>query len=278
MTGYFMHRAKCVAVGLAALISTAIFPAMASAAQCGNDGSGFAAWVQNFKQEASGNGISPAVLDRALSSVSYNKATIRADRGQKSFKLSLDQFMQKRGGQAIISRGKKMKQQNAALFTSIEQRFGVPAGPLIAIWGMETGFGGFMGKEHTLSAVSTLAYDCRRSDYFTDQLYAALQLVQRGDLSPDAHGAAHGEIGQTQFLPANVLKYGVDGDGNGHIDMVRSKADALASTANFLRGHGWQPGAGYQPGQANFAAIQGWNAASVYQQAIAIIGAEIDGL
>ena len=159
MTGYFMHRAKCVAVGLAALISTAIFPAMASAAQCGNDGSGFAAWVQNFKQEASGNGISPAVLDRALSSVSYNKATIRADRGQKSFKLSLDQFMQKRGGQAIISRGKKMKQQNAALFTSIEQRFGVPAGPLIAIWGMETGFGGFMGKEHTLSAVSTLAYD-----------------------------------------------------------------------------------------------------------------------
>lgn len=234
--------------------------------------------MQNFKQQASGNGISPQVLDRALSGVSYNKATIRADRGQKSFKLSLEQFMQKRGGQVIISRGKKMKQQNAALFTSIERRYGVPAGPLIAIWGMETGFGGFMGKEHTLSAVSTLAYDCRRSDYFTNQLYAALQLVQRGDLSPDARGAAHGEIGQTQFLPANVLKYGVDGDGNGHVDMVRSKADALASTANFLRGHGWQPGAGYQQGQANFAAIQGWNAASVYQQAIAIIGAEIDGL
>lgn len=277
MTGYFMHTAKCVAIGLAALISTAILPATASAAQCGNDGSGFAAWMTQFKQEAAGNGISPAVLDKALSSVSYNKATIRADRGQKSFKLSLSQFMQKRGGQTIISRGKKMKAQNAALFNSIEQRYGVPAGPLIAIWGMETGFGGFMGKEHTLSAVSTLAYDCRRSDYFTNQLYAALQLVQRGDLSPAARGAAHGEIGQTQFLPANVLKFGVDGDGNGHIDMVRSKADALASTANFLRGHGWQPGAGYQAGQANFGAIQGWNAASVYQQAIAIIGAEIDG-
>ncbi|KOF15500.1 lytic transglycosylase [Ensifer adhaerens] len=272
-----MHTAKCVAIGLAALISTAILPATASAAQCGNDGSGFAAWMTQFKQEAAGNGISPAVLDKALSGVSYNKATIRADRGQKSFKLSLSQFMQKRGGQTIISRGKKMKAQNAALFNSIEQRYGVPAGPLIAIWGMETGFGGFMGKEHTLSAVSTLAYDCRRSDYFTNQLYAALQLVQRGDLSPAARGAAHGEIGQTQFLPANVLKFGVDGDGNGHIDMVRSKADALASTANFLRGHGWQPGAGYQPGQANFGAIQGWNAASVYQQAIAIIGTEIDG-
>ena len=163
------------------------------------------------------------------------------------------------------------------LMNELSERFGVPAGPLIAIWGMETGFGSFMGKEHTLSAVSTLAYDCRRSAYFTDQLYAALQLVERGDLSPAARGAAHGEIGQTQFLPLNVLKFGVDGDGNGHIDMVRSKADALASTANFLRGHGWQPGGGYQPGEVNFAAIQGWNAASVYQQAIAIIGAEIDG-
>ncbi|WEX88765.1 lytic transglycosylase domain-containing protein [Sinorhizobium garamanticum] len=272
-----MHRAKCVVAGLAALVSAAILPATAAAAQCGNDASGFQAWVAEFKQQAAGNGISPAVIDQALSGVAYNRATIRADRGQKSFKLSLDQFMQKRGGQTIISRGKKMRAQNVRLFDSIEQRFGVPAGPLIAIWGMETGFGTFMGKEHTLSAVSTLAYDCRRSDYFTNQLYAALQLVERGDLSPAARGAAHGEIGQTQFLPVNVLRFGVDGDGDGHIDMVRSKADALASTANFLRGHGWQPGGGYQPGEVNYAAIQGWNAASVYQQAIAIIGAEIDG-
>ncbi|WEX79274.1 lytic transglycosylase domain-containing protein [Sinorhizobium numidicum] len=272
-----MHMVKCAAVGLAVLISTATLPVSAAAAQCGNDSSGFQAWVSEFKREAAGNGISPSVLDQVLANVSYSRATIRADRGQKSFKLSLDQFMKKRGGQAIISRGRKMRAQNVELFASIEQRFGVPAGPLIAIWGMETGFGSFMGKEHTLSAVSTLAYDCRRSDYFTNQLYAALQLVERGDLSPAARGAAHGEIGQTQFLPVNVLKYGVDGDGNGHIDMVRSKADALASTANFLRGHGWQPGAGYQPGEANYAAIQGWNAASVYQQAIAIIGAEIDG-
>lgn len=275
--GYFMHRAKCVVAGLAALVSTTILSSTAAAAQCGNDGSGFQAWVAEFKQQAAGNGISPAVIDQALSGVAYNRATIRADRGQKSFKLSLDQFMQKRGGQTIISRGKKMRAQNARLFDNIEQRFGVPAGPLIAIWGMETGFGSFMGKEHTLSAVSTLAYDCRRSDYFTNQLYAALQLVERGDLSPAARGAAHGEIGQTQFLPVNVLRFGVDGDGDGHIDMVRSKADALASTANFLRGHGWQPGGGYQPGEVNYAAIQGWNAASVYQQAIAIIGAEIDG-
>lgn len=275
--GFYMHKAKRVLAGFTAIMVAAVLPATASAAQCGNNAGGFEAWVEDFKGEAASQGISPSVLDKAFANVNYSKATIRADRGQKSFKLSLDQFMQKRGGQAIISRGRKMKAQNAALFDSIESRYGVPAGPIIAIWGMETGFGGFLGKEHTLSAVSTLAYDCRRSDYFTDQLYAALNLVQRGDLSPDARGAAHGEIGQTQFLPANVLKFGVDGDGNGHIDMVRSKADALASTANFLRGHGWRAGAGYQPGEANFGAIQGWNAASVYQQAIAIIGAEIDG-
>jgi lytic murein transglycosylase len=262
--------------GLAVVAAAALLPQAASAASCGNTAAGFDAWVQDFKQQAAGR-ISPAVLDRAFANVNYNVATIRADRGQKSFKLSLNEFMKKRGGAAIVSRGKRMKAQNAALFSSIEQRYGVPAGPLIAIWGMETGFGGFMGKEHTLSAVSTLAYDCRRSDYFTDQLYAALTLVLRGDLSTDARGAAHGEIGQTQFLPANVVKYGVDGDGNGHVDMVRSKADALASTANFLRGHGWRAGAGYQPGEANFGAIQGWNAASVYQQAIAQIAADIDG-
>ena len=248
-----------------------------AAAQCGNDSSGFANWVQAFKPQAVASGINPQVVDQAFANVSYNRDTIRADRGQKSFKLSFDQFMEKRGGRTIIARGKKMKNSSAQLFAAIERQYGVSAGPLLAIWGMETGFGSFLGNQHTLSAVATLAYDCRRSDYFTQQLMAALTLVQRGDLSPAARGAAHGEIGQTQFLPVNVVRYGVDGDGNGHVDLVGSRADALASTANFLVGHGWRPGAGYQPGEPNFAAIQGWNAATVYQQAIAYIGAEIDG-
>jgi membrane-bound lytic murein transglycosylase B len=151
----------------------------------------------------------------------------------------------------------------------------VPAGPLIAIWQMETGGGSFMGNQNTLSAVATLAYDCRRSDYFTTQLYAMLKLIERGSVSGSTTGAMHGEIGQTQFLPANVLKYGVDGDGDGRVDL-KGKADALASTANFLRGHGWRAGAGYQPGEPNFAALQGWNAAGVYQKAIAVIGKHID--
>ncbi len=257
-------------------LSVLAFSGIAQAAQCGNTGAGFPAWIQNFKQEAAARGISNKALS-ALDNVKYATATINADRNQKSFKLTLDDFMKKRGSATIIKRGKTMKAQNAALFAKIEQRYGVPAGPLLAIWGMETSFGGYMGKQHTLSAVATLAYDCRRSEFFTNELYAALQLIQRGDLSPNAVGAMHGEIGQTQFLPSSVIKYGADGDGNGHIDMVGSRADALASTANFLKAHGWRAGAGYQQGEPNYGAIQGWNAATVYQQAIAIMGKAIDG-
>lgn len=260
-------------ISVATLVSV---PGTAAAVECSNTAAGFDQWAARFKQEAAQQGVSKRTLDRVFSAVSYSNSTIRADRGQRSFKLSFDQFMQKRGGQTIINRGKTIKKNNAALFERLERRYGVPAGPLIAIWGMETGFGSFLGKEHTLSAVVTLAFDCRRSAFFTEQLYAALDLVERGYLDVNARGAAHGEIGQTQFLPRNVILYGVDGDGDGKVDMVRSRADALASTANFLRGHGWQPGAGYQPGEPNFEAIRGWNAASVYQQAIAYIGARID--
>lgn len=249
---------------------------LAEAAQCGNTGAGYNAWLQQTIKEAQGRGIGQRALS-ALSNTKYAQATINADRNQKSFKLSFEEFKQKRGANTIIQRGRAMKKQNAALFAAIEKRYGVPAGPLIAIWGMETGFGAYLGKQHTLSAVATLAYDCRRSDYFTQQLYAALKLIDNQDLDPNAVGAMHGEIGQTQFLPANVLKYGVDGDGSGHIDMARSKADALYSTANFLVGHGWKRGAGYQPGEPNYGAIQGWNAASVYQRAIAEMGKAIDG-
>jgi lytic murein transglycosylase len=248
----------------------------ASAASCGNNASGFEAWKKEFRGEAAARGIGRKGLS-ALEGTRYASKTISADRNQKSFRLSLEQFMQRRGAATIVSKGRRLKSQNAQLFNAIERRYGVPPGVLLAIWGMETGFGSFLGNQNIVSAVATLAYDCRRSAFFTRQLYAALQLVDRGILAPNAIGAAHGEIGQTQFLPENVLKFGVDGDGNGRVDLIRSKADAMASTANFLRGHGWRGGAGYQKGQSNYRAIQGWNAAGVYQQAIALIARDIDG-
>jgi lytic murein transglycosylase len=261
-----------VAVGAAVMV---LGSCAAQAAKCGKSSAGFESWKEAFAAEAKASGIKAKGI-AALLRTNYSVGTIKADRSQKSFKLSLSAFMAKRGGPAIAARGKSLKKANSGLFASIEKRYGVPPGPLLAIWGMETGFGNFTGNQNTLSAVATLAYDCRRPEYFTEHLYAALKLVDLGYLSASTKGAMHGEVGQTQFLPKNILLYGADGDGNGGVNL-NTKADALASTAKFLKGHGWVAGQGYQPGQPNFAAIQGWNAASVYQRAIAVIGKQIDG-
>src|SRR5580700_8263092 len=182
----------------------------ASGAQCGNTSAGFDAWKSEFANEARARGISASGIS-ALMGTSYSTATIAADRGQRSFSLSLEHFMAKRGASTIVARGRALKQSDAALFASIQQHYGVPPGPLIAIWGMETGFGSQRGNQNVLSAVATLAYDCRRSAFFTDQLYAALKLIDRGVLSASTRGSMHGEIGQTQFLPKNILNYGNGG-------------------------------------------------------------------
>ena len=264
-----MKKVKHLAAGGLA-VSAALFclTAPAAAATCGNGPGGFEAWKREFAAEARAKGIGPAGVS-ALMETNYASATIAADRGMKSFRLTLDQFLVKRGAATIVARGRKMKETHAALFASIEQRYGVPPGPLIAIWGMETAFGSQRGNQSALGAVATLAYDCRRPEYFTDQLYAALKLVDRGVMSASTRGSMHGEIGQTQFLPKNILAYG-----SGNLDV---RENALNATANFLKAHGWKAGAGYQPGEANFAAIQAWNAATVYQQAIAQMGRQIDG-
>ena len=261
------RRELAIATFAAWAVLMGLAPAV-RAAQCGNGPGGFEAWKREFAAEAQAKGIGGAGI-AALEQTNYASATIAADRSLRSFKLSLDAFMVKRGAAAIVARGRSMKQRNAALFASIEQRYGVPAGPLIAIWGMETGFGSQHGNQNMLSSIATLAYDCRRPEYFTDQLYAALKLIDRGTLSASQRGSMHGEIGQTQFLPKTMLEYGV---GN-----LETASGALSSTANFLKAHGWRPGAGYQPGEPNFAAIEAWNAATVYEQAIAIMGKQIDG-
>nr|WP_246812362.1 lytic murein transglycosylase [Microvirga sp.] len=255
--------AGAVLVSLLGMGNTAI------AAQCGSTAGGFEVWKRQFADEARTQGVSSSAL-AALMNADYASATITADRSQRSFRLSLEQFLAKRGAPTIVARGRSLKQSQAALFTSLEQRYGVPPGPLLAIWGMETAFGRQRGNQNTLSAVATLAYDCRRSAFFTEQLYATLTLIDRGVLSAGTRGSMHGEIGQTQFLPKSILNYGTGGD-------LNIAANALASTANFLKAHGWRAGAGYQPGEANFSAIQAWNAASVYQRAIALIGQQIDG-
>ncbi|MEO3413909.1 lytic murein transglycosylase [Roseovarius sp. CAU 1744] len=246
----------------------------AHAAACGNTSSGFETWKTAFAQEARRAGVRKSGL-QALAGARYATRTIAADRNQKSFKYTLEKFMRVRGAETIVAQGRKRKARNPGFYAALERQYGVPAGVLIAIHGMETGFGGFMGDSAIVSAITTLAYDCRRSDFFIPHAIGALKLVDQGAITAATKGAKHGELGHTQFLPGNALKYGVDANGDGRIDFY-SQADALASTANFLRQKGWKPGQGYQEGQPNFAVIKQWNAASVYQKAIAIMAAKID--
>lgn len=259
---------------LSTLAVCAAFATPAIAAQCGNSAGGFGAWKQAFAGEAKRAGVGDRGL-QALANAKYATGTIKADRNQKSFKYSLEKFMKVRGSEAIISKGRSLKSRNAGFYASLEKRYGVPAGVLLAIHGMETGFGRNMGNTPVVDSILTVAYDCRRSDFFTPHALAALSMVDRGILSPGQRGAAHGELGHTQFLPGNALRYGVDATGDGRADFY-NEADALASTANFLRAKGWQPGQPYNEGTQNFRVLNEWNAATVYQKAIALSAARID--
>jgi membrane-bound lytic murein transglycosylase B len=153
----------------------------------------------------------------------------------------------------------------------------VPREIVVAIWTLETDNGGDQGKMPVIRTLATLAHDCRRTELFQRELLAALQIVQRGDLPlRDLVGAYAGEIGQTQFLPSSYIKYGVDFDGNGHVDLRHSVPDVLASTANLLKVNGWKPGP-YGEGSANFEAMREWNRSEVYRKTIGYFADRLKG-
>jgi lytic murein transglycosylase len=255
----------------------ALAPATVVAADCGSDGAGFAVWLERFKAKAAAQGVSRATIERALADASYDRTVVRLDRSQKSFKLSFEEFYARRVGSALIKRGQGLMRTHRATLDRVEKRFGVPAPVIIAIWGLETNYGAdTSGKFSIIRSLATLSYDCRRSEFFTAHLLDALRIVQKGDMEPeDLRGGWAGEIGQTQFLPSGYMKYAVDFDGDGRRDLVRSIPDILASTANFLKGHGWQAGQSWEPGSANYAVIKDWNRAEVYQRTISVMAARL---
>ncbi len=211
--------------------------------------------------------------------MTYDRTVVRLDRSQRSFKLSFEEFYARRVGAALIRRGRALMQRHGATLDRIEKRFGVPAPVLIAIWGLETNYGAdTSGRFSILRSLATLAYDCRRSAFFTGHLLDALRIVERGDMTPaELRGGWAGEIGQMQFLPSAYIKYAVDFDGDGRRDLVRSVPDMLASTANYLKAHGWQRGQSWEPGTANYAVIKEWNRAEVYQRTIAVMASQLRG-
>ena len=247
----------------------------AAAAPCGNDRSGFATWKTQFAQEAAAVGVGQAGL-QALAGAQYSTSTIAADRNQRGVRYELNEFVRIRLGSldSFAAQMRRERDRNAQFYASLERAYGVPAGIVLAIHGMETGFGRTMGNTSVVDSITTVAYDCRRSDFFSPHAIAALILVDQGVLSPSQRGAAHGEMGHTQFLPGNALRYGVDANGDGRVDLY-SVGDSLASTANFLRQKGWRAGEPFGEGTHNFRVLNEWNAATVYQQAIALAAARM---
>ncbi len=263
---------------LAGLLLGLVASHPSAAAGCGNGPAGFDRWLADFKRQAASRGISRRTLDQAFRGVRYNKTVIRLDRSQRSFKLGFKQFYARRVSKAMIGQGKKRIRRHARTLARIERRFGVPAPVLVSIWGLETGYGRNSGRMPVIRSLATLAYDCRRSAFFTNELLSALALIERGDMRPaQMRGAWAGELGQTQFLASSYVKYAVDFDGNGRRDLIRSVPDVLASTANFLRAHGWRRGGSWGPGSHNFAVLGQWNRASVYQKTIARMATAMAG-
>jgi lytic murein transglycosylase len=262
---------------LAILFGAAVAASPAYAARCGGD---FNSFVQNISAEAAAAGISQGVISQALGGVTQDPAVLAFDRRQRgTFNKSFEQYVSTRVGPGRINGGRAMLQRHAALLASIEARFGVPRQILVAIWGLETDFGkGDMGKLPVFRVLATMAHDCRRTELFQNELLSALKIVQRGDLRlNDMIGAYAGEIGQTQFLPSSYIKYGVDFDGNGHVDLRHSVPDVLASTANLLHTNGFKMGAPYDEGTANFEAMREWNRATIYRKTIGYFADQLMG-
>jgi lytic murein transglycosylase len=227
-----------LATSVALLATTQAF----AAAPCRTAGS-FDQWLANFKQEALAQGISRNAIAQASPFLVYDQRIVNIDRGQRVFAQSFIEFSTKMLPGGRISQGIAQIKKNAATFARAEQQYGVPPAVIAGFWGLESDFGANMGKDQALRSIVSLAYDCRRSDMFRGHLFDALRLIERGDLTaPEMIGSWAGELGQTQMMPSEYYKYAVDYEGDGHRNLLRSAADVIGSTANYLVSLGWKRG------------------------------------
>ncbi|MCY6379887.1 lytic murein transglycosylase [Hoeflea prorocentri] len=229
-----INRIAATLVGIAALaISTPSF-----AAACGGSLSEFLAGV---KQEAIAKGLSTAAADRTLANAAIDNKVLRRDRAQGVFKMTFTEFTKRLISANRMQNGKKNLAKYADVFARAEFEYGVPGAVITAFWGLETDFGAVQGDFNTVNALVTLSHDCRRPELFRPQLIAAIEMVQHNDLDPArTTGAWAGEIGQVQMLPLDIIRFGVDADGDGHVRLKKSAPDAILTAANFIRHLGWQ--------------------------------------
>ncbi len=204
----------------------------------------FARWIDGFRKRARAAGIRESVFDTALRGVRYDTDVIRRDRNQSEFTKQIWEYLDSAVSDTRVRNGRAAFKENARLLARIEDRYGVEAEIVTAVWGLESAYGAFRGDTPTISALATLAFDGRRGRFFEAQLIAALKIIQDGDVSPrKMTGSWAGAMGHTQFIPTSYLEYAVDFTGDGKRDIWSDNpADALASTAAYLKSFGWKKG------------------------------------
>lgn len=202
---------------------------------------GFEAWLASLREEARGSGISEATLDAALRDVAPLARVIELDRRQPEFTQTFWDYFDRRVTDTRVERGRMLLQMHGALLDEIFARYGVPPRYLVALWGLETNFGTYMGSNRVIDALVTLAYDPRRARFFRTELLNALKIIDQGHITPDGMmGSWAGAMGHMQFMPSTFIAYAVDHTGDGRKDIWGSLPDAFSSAANFLAGSGWQ--------------------------------------
>ena len=204
----------------------------------------FQRWLDGFRTRATGQGIDPAVLDSAFTDMRYMTGVIEKDRNQSEFTKQIWVYLETAVSDARVRNGQAALAEHAALLDRIEERYGVEAQVVTAVWGLESAYGSFRGSTPVIPALATLAFDGRRGDFFEAQLVAALQIVQSGDTAPARMtGSWAGAMGHTQFMPTSYLDHAQDFTGDGRRDIWSDDpADALASTAAYLAHFGWTRG------------------------------------
>ncbi len=214
---------------------------IASASHAQSCGGSFSGFVDGLKSEAVAKGHERTTVNAFFKSARYDPKVIKADRSQGVFQKPFLDFSRAVISNHRINAGASNAKKYKSIFDRIETTYGVPRGVLLAFWALETDFGAVQGNFNTLNALVTLSHDCRRPELFRPQVFAALELYERGNFSPaNTTGAWAGEIGMVQMLPEDIITNGVDGDGDGRVSLKTSAPDALMSGASMLRSLGWR--------------------------------------
>ena len=202
----------------------------------------FEEFLDQVRKTATEQGVSKSTIDKAFFELTPRPSAIASDKAQAEFNQNFWHYVNKRVNKVRLNNGKDTLKNNTSLLTKASEKYGVPTYVIVAFLGLESNYGNYMGSESLIRSLATLAYDQRRSKFFTRELIAVLKLMDKKTIPFDATGSWAGAMGAVQFMPTNVIAYGVDANNDGKVDLWNEKADIYASAANFLNKLGWKKG------------------------------------